>query len=44
MFFSAVNFFQFLVIKTLDPEPDPYSAKMLDPDLDPDLVNPELKH
>jgi hypothetical protein len=33
-FFSAVHFFQFLVIKTLDPDPypDPQLGKMLDPD------------
>jgi hypothetical protein len=31
---SAVFFFQFLVIKTLDPNPD--SLEMLDPDLYPD--------
>jgi hypothetical protein len=47
-FFSALNFFQFLVIKTLDPEldpdtdphpnphPDPQLEKMLDPDWYPD--------
>jgi hypothetical protein len=36
IFFSALNFFQFLVIKTLDPEldPDPKLEKMLDPDPD----------
>jgi hypothetical protein len=35
-FFSAVNFFQFLVIETLDseldPDPDPQIGKMPDPD------------
>ncbi len=36
-FFPAVNFFKFLVIKTLDSEmdPDPQLGKMLDPDPDP---------
>jgi hypothetical protein len=35
--FPALNFFQFLVIKTLDLElfPDPQSEKMLDPYPDP---------
>ncbi len=45
-------FFQFLVIKTLDPypEPDPYpdpdSFEMLDPDPYPysDLINPDPQH
>jgi hypothetical protein len=36
-FFSTVNFFKILVIKTLDSEldPDPQLGKMLDPDPDP---------
>jgi hypothetical protein len=36
---SALHFFQFLVIKPLDPEPDPDPKleKMLDPDMYPDL-------
>jgi hypothetical protein len=41
-FFSAVNFFQFLVIKkTLDPEldPDPLLGKMLDPYSDPHKIS-----
>jgi hypothetical protein len=37
--FTAVNFFQFWVIKTLDPDPDRYSPKMLDPD--PESMNPD---
>jgi hypothetical protein len=40
--FSAVISFTFLVIKSLDPEPDPYpdpnSLEMLDPG--PDSMNP----
>jgi hypothetical protein len=38
-YFSAVFFLQFLVIKTLDPDPkpDPELLEMLDPD--PDLIN-----
>jgi hypothetical protein len=38
IFFSALNFLQSLVIKTLDPEldPDPQLEKMLDPDPYPD--------
>ncbi len=44
-FFSAVNFVQFLVMKALDPDPDPYwirigiQPKMLDPDPDRDEMN-----
>ncbi len=33
--FICIFFFNFLVIKTLDPYPDPYSLEMLYPDLDP---------
>jgi hypothetical protein len=40
--FSAVNFFQFLVIKTLDLDPDPHSPKMLDPD--PLEISADPKH
>jgi len=50
--FSAVNFFQFLIIKTtgsgLDPDPDwiririSIQPKMLDPD--PYQMNTDLKH
>ncbi len=32
IFFSAVNLFQFLVVKTLDQELDPQIEKMMDPD------------
>jgi hypothetical protein len=39
-FFLAVQFFQFLVIKNLDP--DWYSAKMLDPD--PKSIKPDPQH
>jgi hypothetical protein len=39
-FFFSCNFFQFLAIKTLDP--DWYQPKMLDPDLE--SMNPDLKH
>jgi hypothetical protein len=50
-FFPAV-FFQFLVIKTLDPEPDPKpvpdpypdSLEMLDIGPDPDSMNPDPQH
>jgi hypothetical protein len=37
-------FFNFLVIKTLDPDPEPDldSLEMLDPD--PDLINPDPRH
>jgi hypothetical protein len=43
---------KFLVIKTLDPEPDPESLDMLDPDPDsldmldpdPDSMNPDLRN
>jgi hypothetical protein len=41
--FSAV-FFLFLVIKTLDPVPDPDLLEMLDPDPYPDLINPDPQH
>jgi hypothetical protein len=44
--FPAVNFFQFFTIKTLDPDwiqiRMGIQPKMLD--LDPDLMNPDLKH
>ncbi len=46
--YSAVFCFEFLVIKTLDPEPDPYpdSLEMLDPDPypDPDSMNTDPQH
>jgi hypothetical protein len=48
--FSAVNFFQFLIIETLDPDTgtDWYSghSKMPDPDPDPvpETMNPDPKH
>jgi hypothetical protein len=47
--FSCI-LFQFLGIKTLDPEPDPYqyldSLEMLDPDPypGPDAINPDPQH
>jgi hypothetical protein len=39
-----VKFFKFFVIKTvdLDPDPDWYSAKMLDPDAE--SMNPDPQH
>jgi hypothetical protein len=36
MFVSCIFFLQFLVIKTLDPDPYPDSLKMLDTDPYPD--------
>ncbi len=42
IFFSAANFFWFWVIKTLDPDSNWYSAKMLDSDLE--KINPDPKH
>jgi hypothetical protein len=41
-FFSAVNFFQFLVIKTLEPDRIGIQPKMLYPDSD--SMNPDPKH
>jgi hypothetical protein len=38
--FSCIFFLQFLVIKTLGPEPDPDSLEMLDPD----SMNPDPHH
>ncbi len=37
--FSCIFLLQFLVIKTLAPDPDPDSLEMLDPD--PDSMNPD---
>jgi hypothetical protein len=39
---SSVFVSHFLVIKTLDPYPDPDSLEMLDPD--PDSMNPDPQH
>jgi hypothetical protein len=38
--FSAVSFFQFLVIKSLDQDLDWHSAKILDPE----TINPDPQH
>ncbi len=35
---------QFLVIEFLDPDPDWYQVKMLDPDTDPESMKPDPKH
>ncbi len=47
MFFSAVNFFQFLVIKILDPDPGwvrmGIQPKILDPILGPYQMNTDPK-
>jgi hypothetical protein len=49
-YFQPYFFLQFLVIKTLGPDPDPDSLKILDPDSlemldpDPDSVNPDPQH
>jgi hypothetical protein len=40
MFFQL--FLKFLVIKTLEQEPDPYPLEMLDPD--PNSLNPDPQH
>jgi hypothetical protein len=40
-FFIFISFLQFLVIKTLNPFPDPFSLEMLDPD--PNLMNPDQR-
>jgi hypothetical protein len=37
---SAVNLVQLLFIKSLDPDPDWYPAKMLDPE----SINPDPQH
>ncbi len=34
----------FLVIKILDPDPEPDSLEMLGPDPDPDSMNPDPQH
>ncbi len=39
---SVVFCFHFLVIKTLDPDPEPDSLELLGPD--PDLMNPDPQH
>jgi hypothetical protein len=45
IFYSAVIFFffKFLIIKTLDPEPDGIQPEMLDPDPDRESMNPDPK-
>jgi hypothetical protein len=35
VFFTSCKILQFLIIKTLYPDPDPYRPKVLDPDPDP---------
>jgi hypothetical protein len=43
MFFCSCDFFvEFLVIKRLDPDPERYSAKMLDSD--PESMNSDPQH